>query len=486
MALRLVLAASLGAVRVEGGERIARQADPAIFALTHHGFFEALLAPTALLALRAGRPLRFLVDWMFLELPLAGHLLRLGDPIPVYAKPARWRWRERRRRTGLAGPSPVDRALTALASGASVGLYPEGRRNRDPHLLLPPRRGVGLLALRSGAPVLPIGLDFPARDRLRRTPRVGRLVLRPGEPIDTSAEHREWLAAGRRSTKQVVAAERALGTAIADRVALELARLSRKVHLPKEATLMATTPILVDSRTAPLSPAAHAPATPAAPAAPASLEIRVRRLADPETRRDALVLLEEVYRSEKGWVDQVDTEIPEPGDRSQLRSWLVAYVGADPAGAVRLTYDPPLELPREAEVELDPAIDLDRLRRSGRFVEVGRLAIAARHRKRTGVVLALMRATIAEVVERGYTHLITAVFEDDPHSPYSFHTRVLGFERIGTHRRGELRCPSRRILLTLDIARAYARLEASRGRILERLAGGREERFERLRESTAV
>ena len=106
--------------------------------------------------------------------------------------------------------------------------------------------------------------------------------------------------------------------------------------------------------------------------------------------------------------------------------------------------------------------NLDRLARGGRFAEVGRLMIRPEWRSRPKVVLALMRAVGAEVVERGCTHLLTAVFEDDPHSPYRFHTRQLGFERIGTHRHGELACASRRILLVLDIARSLERL-AGRG-----------------------
>ena len=73
-----------------------------------------------------------------------------------------------------------------------------------------------------------------------------------------------------------------------------------------------------------------------------------------------------------------------------------------------------------------------------------------------------MRAALGEVVKRGYTLLLTVVFEDDPHSPCGFHTRVLGFERIGTHRHGELACASRRIILTLDIARAFERLRGPR------------------------
>jgi hypothetical protein len=37
----------------------------------------------------------------------------------------------------------------------------------------------------------------------------------------------------------------------------------------------------------------------------------------------------------------------------------------------------------------------------------------------------------------------------------------LGFERIGTHRHGELACASSRSILILDIARAYQRLALS-------------------------
>lgn len=181
--LRAVLGVSLGGIRVEGAHRLTAVPDPAIFALSHHNAYEALLAPAALMALRGGRPVRFLVDWMYLELPLAGALLRRGETIAVYRKPARWRWREAVRRQGLQGASATDRALAVLAHGQSVGIYPEGRRNADPWRLAPLRRGAAELARRSGAPLVPIGIDFPARERLGRLPRLGRMVLRVGEPL---------------------------------------------------------------------------------------------------------------------------------------------------------------------------------------------------------------------------------------------------------------------------------------------------------------
>ena len=97
-----------------------------------------------------------------------------------------------------------------------------------------------------------------------------------------------------------------------------------------------------------------------------------------------------------------------------------------------------------------------------------------------------MRAAISEVVRRGYTHLLTVVFEDDPHSPYGFHTRILGFERVGTHRYGELACASRRIILTPDIARAFERLKGPRAKLFQALAGGLEEEFAAISPANGV
>ncbi len=78
-----------------------------------------------------------------------------------------------------------------------------------------------------------------------------------------------------------------------------------------------------------------------------------------------------------------------------------------------------------------------------------------------------MRSATAETVARGYTHFVTDVFENDPHSPFGFHTRVMGFLPVATHDFGELRCDSRRITLVLDLRAAYKRLK-TRGNWLYR------------------
>ncbi len=407
------------------------------------------------MAARRGRPVRFLIDWMFVDLPWTGWLLRRFAPIPVYAKPARFRLRERHRRERRRD-SAFDAAVAALGEGQDVGLYPEGRRNPDPWLLGAPRRGLARLALRAGAPVVPIGIDFPARDRLQRTPRAGRLVLRVGEPLSFGAEHAAWRDAPSGGERRRV--EKRLGPEIADRVHEELARLARKVYVrrsrpEKEATV-----------------------------AGAAIEsgLSVAKVLDPAMREAALGVIAEVYGEEKRWLADAAPEIPVDPTADSRVSWFLARSAGEPVGVVRLSYDPPLELPRDFEVEIDSGIDLERLAAGGRFVEVGRLMIRSSWRSRPAAVLALMRSALAEVVGRGYTHLFTAVFEDDPHSPYRFHTRQLGFERVGTHRHGELECESRRILLVLDLARAWRRLRARRAAVVGHLARGLEERLEGL------
>jgi 1-acyl-sn-glycerol-3-phosphate acyltransferase len=221
--LKSLLLACGPLLEVERADRLTRVAEPAIFALNHANYAEALLAPAALVYLRRGRAVHFLADWMFLELPLLGPLLRLGEPIPVFGKRARFGWGEARRHAGRREPA-LDRCLARLAGGASLGLFPEGRRNRGPRRLLVPRPGLGELALRAGVPVVPIGIRYPAAARLGRAPHLGRTVLAVGEPVDLAAERERFAAvAGDPAAR---AARRALARRAAARVMAALGELS--------------------------------------------------------------------------------------------------------------------------------------------------------------------------------------------------------------------------------------------------------------------
>ncbi len=188
------LMATLGQlVEVAHAERLAAIPEPAIFALNHGNALEALLVPTALLYLRQGRPLHFLADWMYVEAPVLGWLLRQAAPVPVYGKPARFRLGERHRRERRRRPV-VAACLAELERGESIGIFPEGTRNRRGGALLRGRLGLGELALAAAVPVVPATISYPAQARLGRVPHAGRLVLAIGEPLDFSAERRELLA----------------------------------------------------------------------------------------------------------------------------------------------------------------------------------------------------------------------------------------------------------------------------------------------------
>lgn len=200
--------------------------------------------------------------------------------------------------------------------------------------------------------------------------------------------------------------------------------------------------------------------------------VTVKKVVEAEDRQRALAVIQAVYLEEKQWIRNPDSEITPDCAERQDQSWYLVAVGDEPAGVIRLVYDPALELPAEYGVSLETGIDLDRLKSLGRFVDIGRFMIVPAYRRNIRVVMRLMREAIVEVVQRGYTHFVTDVFENDPHSPLRFHTQVLGFERIGTHRHGELSCASARIILVLDIARAYQRLKKRENKIFKEVGEG--------------
>ena len=90
------------------------------------------------------------------------------------------------------GASTLDAALKRLREGRSVVLFPEETRTRTGDLL-PFKKGAALLAMRSGLPLLPVGLAGTGRmlppDSLGMSP--GRVVACVGEPIEVAgtAEH---------------------------------------------------------------------------------------------------------------------------------------------------------------------------------------------------------------------------------------------------------------------------------------------------------
>ena len=148
---------------------------------------------------KVGRVIHFMAKMEMRQWPLAGWLAQNSGVIFV--------------RRGEADRAAQKAALDALADGRPIALFPEGTRSRDGHLK-EGRGGAAFLAMRSGAPVLPVGIAgthriFPGRSRF---PNASRVVIRIGAPltlphVPDGRLDRDALAAG---TEQIMAAIEAM------------------------------------------------------------------------------------------------------------------------------------------------------------------------------------------------------------------------------------------------------------------------------------
>jgi hypothetical protein len=199
----------------------------------------------------------------------------------------------------------------------------------------------------------------------------------------------------------------------------------------------------------------------------------VLRVEDEWGRQQALAVMRSTYRDEKNWIAD-DNRLVAPSDlTSPDISWFVVRLEGQPVGVLRVLYAPPLDLYAQYGFKLVRTdLDLDQFIRNSRIAEIGRFAVSPEQRGNVLVATALMREAVRETVQRGFTHYITDVFEGETHSPFAFHSRVLGFETVATHDVGELNCPNRRITMVLDLAASYRRLSRARGWLYRYLTEG--------------
>ena len=174
---------SIARVRIEGIDALPRNG-PLIIAANHMSnadppFIGGWLAPAL------GRRPTFLAKDVLFNGPL-GVLIRSLGAAPVKA--------------GGNDIAAYRVAKGILDRGGVVAILPEGTRSYD-GVLAQPKPGVSLLATRTGAPVLPIGISGTDAliGRGRRVPQVGsRIVLRVGRPfhlaIPPGADRRAALA----------------------------------------------------------------------------------------------------------------------------------------------------------------------------------------------------------------------------------------------------------------------------------------------------
>jgi 1-acyl-sn-glycerol-3-phosphate acyltransferase len=149
--------------------RLARlpRTGPVLLAVNHQSYVDPVLAGSAM-----PRPVHFMAR-RTLFVGAFGRLIR-----SVYAFPV-----DRDR----ADLQAVREAMALLGRGRCLLIFPEGTRTKDGRLG-PMRSGFGMLARRSGAPIVPVYIDgaFRAWPRQRLLPRPRTIRIWLGEPIRVS------------------------------------------------------------------------------------------------------------------------------------------------------------------------------------------------------------------------------------------------------------------------------------------------------------
>lgn len=163
-------AVALGLCRwdVSGLEHIPGDG-PAIIAANHVSYLDP-----PLLGAVTPRPIRFVAKRELFSLPLLGRFLRAIGTFPVERSQPDYR--------------AVRQSLRVLHRGELLGIFPEGTRNKKGGLK-PFLEGVGWLAIKTRAPVVPVVIHgyLPLLPGSTWT-RPGRLKIVCGEPLIFPAE----------------------------------------------------------------------------------------------------------------------------------------------------------------------------------------------------------------------------------------------------------------------------------------------------------
>jgi 1-acyl-sn-glycerol-3-phosphate acyltransferase len=205
---------------VRGLEHVGPSRDPFILALNHSTRTEALLVPAMLVLHRDGRLIHFLADWNYRLIPGIGLIYRLAETVTVTGKPARPHILNLLKPLYRHPVSALERTRRHLVAGRSVGIFPEGRVNRDARRLTCGRKGAAYLSLVTGTPVVPVGIRFPAAEAGRPISDQHPMEVEIGAPLSPPRR------AARLSPSELCAWHAVVMT--------EISRLSGKLWLPTE------------------------------------------------------------------------------------------------------------------------------------------------------------------------------------------------------------------------------------------------------------
>ncbi|HXR48570.1 MAG TPA: lysophospholipid acyltransferase family protein [Candidatus Limnocylindrales bacterium] len=151
--------------RVFNPERVP-ETGAVILASNHASFLDPPLVGAGL-----KRGINYMARESLFRFPGIGALLRSWSAVPVD-----------RDGGGAAGLKAI---LDRLLAGGGIILFPEGTRTRDGNLQ-PARSGIGLVVIKSAAPVVPVRVfgTYAAYGRHIKFPRPKRIAVKYGQPMN--------------------------------------------------------------------------------------------------------------------------------------------------------------------------------------------------------------------------------------------------------------------------------------------------------------
>ena len=165
------------------GREHVPESGPVIFAANHRSFLDPFVIGTI-----ARRPIYYVAKEELFRYRVVGWFLNALGAFPV--------------RRGVGDQDMLATAKAILARGDCVLMFPEGTRTR-PGALGRPKRGVGRLALETGAPVVPVAVIGTEAVRKGWVIRPRKVRIRVGSPL---------------TFPRVEPASQALAAAVTDRI----------------------------------------------------------------------------------------------------------------------------------------------------------------------------------------------------------------------------------------------------------------------------
>lgn len=181
----------------EGLENIPAEGGK-IYASNHRS-----MADPVLLTLPVRKRFCYMAKEELFRNPLFGALIRALGAYPVVR--------------GSGGDEIIEESVRRLRTGRNLGIYPEGTRSKDGRLGKC-KSGIVLIAAKTGADIIPVGVNFEGKLHFR-----SRVVVRFGKPIPAAELS---LSEGRPSIKEI--------RAVKSRIMGEIALLVDQPPLPAE------------------------------------------------------------------------------------------------------------------------------------------------------------------------------------------------------------------------------------------------------------